>query len=158
MASVQCQKHNEMCPKQSHHTKLGQKICEMTNKAFKSQGNANTNTNINTSSKTETHCYTETQSSPKNLTEQGESKTEISLLIVQARITQTNANHPPALPRGTATTCFGNPNWKNRDHTNKKDRNLFRRIKDGVSRHNNCDSDSSSDSDSDKENCRTRKK
>ncbi|XP_054823593.1 uncharacterized protein LOC129321728 [Prosopis cineraria] len=152
MASVQCQKHNEICQKQSHHTKLGQKICEMTNKAFKGHGNTNTNT----SSKAETHCYTQTQTS-QNVTDQSEAKTEteITLLVVQARITQTNTNHPPANPRGTTTTCFGNHTWKNQN--NKKDMTLFRRIKDGVSRHNNCDNDSSSDSDSDKENCRKRK-
>lgn len=159
MASVQCpQKHHELCQRQSHHTKLGQKICEMTNKAFKGYGNTNTNTIANTSSKTETHCYTETQKS-QNPTDQGETKTEVTLLVVQARITQTNANHPPgqpAYPRGTTTTCFGNPARKNKDHANKKDKNLLRMIKDGVSGHNNHDS-SSSDSDSDQENCRKKK-
>ncbi|KAI9108332.1 hypothetical protein K1719_020523 [Acacia pycnantha] len=159
MASVQVQpKHNEVSQKQSYHTKLGQKICDMTNKAFKGHGNINTNTNV--SSKTETHCFTETQAS-QNLTDQGETKAEITLLVVQARITQTNANHPPgqpAYPRGTTTTCFGNHTRKNREQTNRKDKNFFRRIKDGVSsQNNNNDRDSSSDSDSDKENCRTKK-
>lgn len=170
MASAQCQKPAtttvEICQPKSQHTSLGQKISEMTNKALKGHHARHGSTNLaqpHTSSKTETHCYSQTQTHKDK--DHGVAKTEITLTVVQAHITQTqtNANCAPPPPyhaaRGTTTTCFGTHNRKHRDHNNgnnTKDRNLFRRIKGGISRHGS-DSDGSSDSDSDNEKCRTKK-
>ena len=183
MASAQCQKPAttievchpksqkptttiEVCQPKSQHSSLGQKISEMTSKAFKghharhgnnqNQVQCYSQTEVephgNTSSKKETHYLGQSQTQHDK--KHGVSKTQITVTVVQAQITQTNDYEDP--PYGTTTTCFGSHGLgrKNGDlNNNKKDRNLFRRIRNGMSRHSNEGSSSSSESDSDDDKC-----
>ncbi|XP_027343186.1 uncharacterized protein LOC113855754 [Abrus precatorius] len=181
MASAQCQKPNttvevcqpkcqnkpntkvEACQPKSQHSSFGQKVSEITSKAFKGHHTrhaSNQNqlqcfsqnqieSHGHNGSKTESHfCgQTQTQHDKKH----GVSKTQITVTMVQAQITHTDQD-PSAY--GTTTSCFGAHAKKNGELNNKKERNLFQRIKNGISRHsNNEGSSSSSDSESDDEKC-----
>ncbi|KAI4326834.1 hypothetical protein L6164_019364 [Bauhinia variegata] len=166
MASAQCQKPStEICQPKSHHSSLGQKFSDLTSKAFKGYHNRNGNNQVeiqchsqiqdeshhhqgdtHTSSLTETHCYSQTQT--KQHMNRGVAKTKITHIVVQTQITQTRPHD------ATATTCLGNHSKKGK-HNTKKERNLFRRIKEGISGHSS-DSDTSN-SDSDNENCPNKK-
>ncbi|KAL4391342.1 hypothetical protein AHAS_Ahas03G0235500 [Arachis hypogaea] len=159
---------NDICqPKTTQHSSLGQKISDMTSKAFKGHhgrhGNSQnqvqcySQTEIeshgNTNSKKETHYYGQSQTQHDK--KHGVSKTQITLTVVQAQITQTDEYEYP--PYGTTTTCFGTHPRKHADpNNNRKDVNLFQRIRNGMSRHSNegnNSSSSSSDSDSDNDKC-----
>ncbi|KAJ1408220.1 hypothetical protein SESBI_23758 [Sesbania bispinosa] len=171
MASTQAQKPStaiEVCQPKTQHSSFGQKFSEITSKAFKghharhgsspNQLQCNSQTQVEShgqnGSKTESHYYghqTQTQHDKKH----GVSKTQITVTVVQAQITQTHENPSPY---GTTTNCFGGGAHahakKNGElNNNKKERNLFRRIKDGMSRHGRDGSSSSSDSESDNEKC-----
>ncbi|MED6194307.1 hypothetical protein PIB30_027285 [Stylosanthes scabra] len=160
---------NDICHPKTQHSSLGQKLSEMTSKAFKghhgrNHGNSQnqvqcySQTEIeqhgNTNSKKETHYYGQSQTQHDK--KHGVSKTQIKLTVVQAEITQTDEYEDP--PYGTTTTCFGTHGRKHADPSNnRKDVNLFQRIRNGMSRHNNegnnNSSSSSSDSDSDDDKC-----
>ncbi|XP_061337886.1 uncharacterized protein LOC133284799 [Gastrolobium bilobum] len=166
MASAQCQKPNttiEVCQPKSQHSSFGQKISEITNKAFKghharhgssqNQLQCYSQTQVeshgHTGSETKTHYYDQTQT--KHDKKHGVSKTQITVCVVQAQITQTNED---PRPYGTTTNCFGAHARKNGELNNKKERNLFRRFKNGKSRHSKeGSSSSSSESESDDEKC-----
>ncbi|RYR66757.1 hypothetical protein Ahy_A03g012817 [Arachis hypogaea] len=94
---------NDICqPKTTQHSSLGQKISDMTSKAFKGHhgrhGNSQnqvqcySQTEIeshgNTNSKKETHYYGQSQTQHDK--KHGVSKTQITLTVVQAQITQTD--------------------------------------------------------------------
>ncbi|QCD80776.1 hypothetical protein DEO72_LG2g5479 [Vigna unguiculata] len=158
----------EVCQPKSQHSSFGQKLSEITSKAFKGHhGRHGSNQNQlqcysqtqvesqgHNGTKTETHHYGQTQIQQDK--KHGVSKTQITVTMVQAQITHTDEDF---YPYGT-TTCFGAPAKKNGElSNNKKDMNLFRRIKNGMSRYNNTEggknsgSSSSSDSESDDEKC-----
>lgn len=181
MASAQCEKPNtkvevsqpksqhnpntaiEVCQPKTQHSSFGQKLSEITSKAFKGRHGSNQNqlqcysqTQVESQghngTKTETHYYGQTQT--QNDKKHGVSKTQITVTVVQAQITHTEKKDP--YPYDTTTTCFGAHAKKNGElNNNKKDMNLFRRIKNGLSRHNNNEggNSSSSDSESDDEKC-----
>jgi len=177
MASAQCEKPNtkvevsqpksqhnpntaiEVCQPKTQHSSFGQKLSEITSKAFKGRHGSNQNqlqcysqTQVESQghngTKTETHYYGQTQT--QNDKKHGVSKTQITVTVVQAQITHTEED---PYPYGTTTTCFGAHAKKNGElNNNKKDMNLFRRIKNGLSSYNNNEggiSSSSSDSESD---------
>ncbi|KAJ1405932.1 hypothetical protein SESBI_25378 [Sesbania bispinosa] len=120
MASAQPQKPStaiEVCQPKTQHSSFGQKISEITSKAFKghharhgsspNQLQCNSQTQVEShgqnGSKTESHYYghqTQTQHDKKH----GVSKTQITVTVVQAQITQTHENPSPY---GTTTNCFG---------------------------------------------------
>ena len=178
MASAQCEKPNtkvevsqpksqhnpntaiEVCQPKTQHSSFGQKLSEITSKAFKGRHGSNQNqlqcysqTQVESQghngTKTETHYYGQTQT--QNDKKHGVSKTQITVTVVQAQITHTEKKDP--YPYDTTTTCFGAHAKKNGElNNNKKDMNLFRRIKNGLSSYNNNEggiSSSSSDSESD---------
>lgn len=177
MASAQCEKPNtkvevsqpksqhnpntaiEVCQPKTQHSSFGQKLSEITSKAFKGRHGSNQNqlqyysqTQVESQghngTKTEAHYYGQTQT--QNDKKHGVSKTQITVTVVQAQITHTEED---PYPYGTTTTCFGAHAKKNGElNNNKKDMNLFRRIKNGLSSYNNNEggiSSSSSDSESD---------
>ncbi|KAF1862220.1 hypothetical protein Lal_00026744 [Lupinus albus] len=160
MASAQCPKPTttiEVGQPKSQHGSFGQKISEMTSKALKGHHGARYGSGQNQQtlvesqdqniSKTETHSYAQTQTKQDN--KHGVTKTQIKVTVVEAEITQSYEN-PDSYPYGTTTTCFGSHAVKNGEAN--KDRNLFQRIKNRISRHNNeGNSSSGSDSDSDDE-------
>ncbi|TKY60712.1 hypothetical protein E2542_SST17811 [Spatholobus suberectus] len=156
MASAQCEKPNttvevcqpisqhkpnttiEVCQPKTQHSSFGQKISELTSKAFKGH-HARHGSNQNqlqcysqtqvesqghNGTKTETHYYGQTQTQHDK--KHGFSKAQITVTVVQAQITHASENPSPY---GTPTTCFGAHPKKNGELNNKKDRNLFRRIK-----------------------------
>lgn len=163
MASAQCQKPTttiEVCQPKNQHGSFGQKISEMTSKAFKGHqarhgssqnqlqclNQTQAESQDQNSSKTETRSYGQTQTKHDN--KHGITKTQITVTVVEAQITQT---YEDPSPYGTTTTCFGSHAMKNGELN--KDRNLFRRIKNRISRHNSEGNSSSSESDSDDEKC-----
>ncbi|KAK7369775.1 hypothetical protein VNO80_11820 [Phaseolus coccineus] len=179
----------EVCQPKSQHSSFGQKLSEITSKAFKgqharhgsnqnqlqcysqtqveSQGHNGTKTDthhygtkttdtLHNGTKTDTHLYGQTQIQQGK--KHGVSKTQITVTMVQTQITHTDED---SYPYGTTTSCFGPLGKKNGElSNNNKDMNLFRRIKNGMSRHNNNEggknssSSSSSDSESDDEKCK----
>ncbi|XP_019420213.1 PREDICTED: uncharacterized protein LOC109330477 [Lupinus angustifolius] len=167
MASAQCPKPTtniEICQPKTQHGSFGQKISEMTSKAFKGHHGARNGSSQNqvqcynqqnlvesqdqNMSKTEAHSYAQTQTKQDN--KHGVTKTQIKVTVVEAEITQSYEN-VDSYPYGTTTTCFGSHAVKNGEVN--KDRNLFQRIKNRISRHNNegnNSSDSESDSDDEK--------
>jgi len=164
MASAQSVKPSaaiEVCQPKTQHSSIGQKISEITNKAFKGHHarHGSTQNQVqnyssqgqvesigHNGSKTETHHYGQTQTQHDK--KHGVTKTHITVCVVQAEITETKEG---PYPYGATTTCFGAPK-KNRELNNKKDMNLFRRIKNGMSRNNGeGNNSSSSDSESDNE-------
>ncbi|CAL0330997.1 unnamed protein product [Lupinus luteus] len=158
MASAQCPKPTtniEVCQPKSQHGSFGQKISEMTSKAFKGHhgtrnaSGQNQQTLVESQdqniSKTEAHSYAQTQTKQEN--KHGVTKTQIKVTVVEAEITQSYENLD-SYPYGTTTSCFGSHAVKNGEVN--RDRNLFRRIKNHISRHNN-EGNCSSDSDSDDE-------
>ncbi|KAK7318117.1 hypothetical protein RJT34_02815 [Clitoria ternatea] len=176
MASAQCQKPNtavevcqpknqhkpntaiDVCQTKSQHSSFGQKISEITNKAFKGYHHNRHGSNQNqlqcysqtqveshghNGSKTETHLHGHSQTQHEK--KHGVSKTQITVTMVQAQITHTSED-PSYAP---TTSCFGGHHAKkNGELNNKKEMNLFRRIKNGMSRHGNNEGGSSSSSDS----------
>jgi len=160
----------EVCQTKSQHSSFGQKLSEITSKAFKGH-HARHGSNQNqlqcysqsqvesqghNGTKIETHQYGQTQMQQDK--KHGVSKTQITVTMVQAQITHTDEDF---YPYGTTTSCFGAHGRKNNGDlsNNKKDMNLFRRIKNGMSRQNNNEgaknsSSSSSDSESDDEKCK----
>ncbi|CAJ1937284.1 unnamed protein product [Sphenostylis stenocarpa] len=159
----------EVCQPKSQHSSFGQKLSEITSKAFKGH-HARHGSNQNqlqcysqtqvesqghSGKKTETHHYGQSQIQQDK--KHGVSKTQITVTMVQAQITHTDEDF---YPYGTTTSCFGAHSKKNGElNNNKKDTNLFRRIKNGMSRHSNNEggknsSSSSSDSESDDEKCK----
>ncbi|XP_004503633.1 uncharacterized protein [Cicer arietinum] len=167
MASAQSQKPSttiDVCQPKPQHSSFGQKISEITNKAFKGhharhgssqnqlQSYSNqiqVESNGHNGSKTETHHYGQTQTQHDK--KHGVTKTHITVCVVQAEITQTKENPSPYGASAT-TTCFGTQAKKNREINNsKKETNLFRKIKNGMSRHKGEGNSSSSDSESDNE-------
>ncbi|KAK7399117.1 hypothetical protein VNO78_10292 [Psophocarpus tetragonolobus] len=181
MASAQCEKPNttvevsqpktqhkpnsaiEVCQPKTQHSSFGQKLSDITSKAFKGRHGSNQNqlqcysqTQVESlagpnGAKTDTHYYGQTQTHHDK--KHGVSKTQITVTVIQAQITHTKED---PYPYGTSTACFGTHAKKNGElNNNKKDMNLFRRIKNGLSRHSNNDggSSSSSDSESDDEKC-----
>lgn len=164
MASAQSVKPStaiEACQPKTQHSSISQKISEMTNKAFKGHharhgstqnqvqsysSQSQVESNGHNGTKTETHHYGQTQTQHDK--KHGVTKTHITVCVVQAEITETREGPSPY---GATTTCFGTHAKKNRELNNKKDVNLFRRIKNGMSRHNGEGNSSSSDSDSDDE-------
>lgn len=163
MASAQAEKPTttiEVCQPKNQHSSFGQKLSEITNKAFKGHharhgsnqnqiqtySQSHVELNGQNGSKTESHYYGQNQTQHDK--KHGVTKTQIKVTVVQAEITQTHEDH---YPDDTTTTCFGTHPKKNREVNNKKDRNLFRRIKNGMSRQNGDGASSSSESDSDNE-------
>ncbi|KAF7828157.1 zinc metalloprotease ZmpB-like isoform X6 [Senna tora] len=101
MASAQCEKPTtnttETCQQKNNHTSFGQRISGMT-KAFKGHQGRHGSTNqtqaqSQISSVTDTHSYSQTQTQQRK--DQGVAKTEITLYVVQAHITQTNTTDYP---------------------------------------------------------------
>ncbi|RDX83918.1 hypothetical protein CR513_35108, partial [Mucuna pruriens] len=104
----------EVCHQsKSQHSSLGQKLSEITSKAFKGRHGSNQNqlqcygqTHVEShghdGSKTETYHYGQTQTQHDK--KHGVSKTHITVTVVQAQITHTNEN-PSSY--GTTTICFG---------------------------------------------------
>ncbi|CAL0313332.1 unnamed protein product [Lupinus luteus] len=156
MASAQCPKPTttiEVCQPKREHGSFGQKISEMTGKAFKGYHDARDG-----SSQNQLQCYSQQtlveshdQIYGQNQTIQdkhGQTKTQIKVTMVEAEITQTYEDHD-SYPYGT-TTCFGSHAVKNGE--SNKDRNLFQRLKNHIPHHNN-DGISSSRSNSDDDKC-----
>ncbi|CAJ2676462.1 unnamed protein product [Trifolium pratense] len=162
MASTQSVKPStaiEACQPKTQHSSFGQKISDITNKAFKghharhgstqnqvqnysSQSQVESNGQSGTKTETRHYGQTQTQHDKKH----GVTKTHITVCVVQAEITEIKEG---PTPYGATTTCFGAPK-KNRElNNNKKDGNLFQRIKNGMSRNNGEGNSSSSDSESD---------
>jgi hypothetical protein len=162
MASAQSVKPStaiEACQPKTQHSSFGQKISDITNKAFKGHHARHSSTqnqvqnyssqshieaNGQNGTKTETHHYGQTQTQ-HDKKKHGVTKTHITVCVVQAEITEIKEG---PTPYGATTTCFGAPK-KNRELNNKKDGNLFQRIKNGMSRNNSEGNNSSSDSESD---------
>ncbi|XP_047152539.1 uncharacterized protein LOC124824199 [Vigna umbellata] len=157
----------EVCQPKSQHSSFGQKLSEITSKAFKGH-HARHGSNQNqlqcysqtqvesqghNGTKTETLHYGQTQFQQDK--KHGVSKTQITVTMVQAQITHSDED---SYPYGTTTSCFGAPAKKNGElNNNKKNMNLFRRITNGMSRHNSTEggkNSSSSDSESDDEKCK----
>lgn len=159
MASVQPQKPStaiEVCQPKNQHSSFGQKISEITNKAFKGHHARNGSSSQNqvqcysqgqveshgqNGAKTATHHYGQTQTQHDKKHGVSKTQTQITVCVVQAQITKTTEDPSPY---GTTTTCFGT-------HPKKKETNLFRRIKNGISRHGSEGNSSSSESESDDE-------
>ncbi|CAL5214934.1 unnamed protein product [Lathyrus oleraceus] len=164
MASAQSVKPStavEACQPKTQHSSIGQKISDITNKAFKGHharhgstqnqvqsysSQSQVESNGHNGTKTETHHYGQSQTHHDK--KHGVTKTHITVCVVQAEITETKEGPSPY---GETTTCFGTSTKKNRELNNKRDINLFQRIKNGMSRHNSEGNSSSSDSESDNE-------
>ncbi|PNX73426.1 hypothetical protein L195_g029327 [Trifolium pratense] len=140
MASAQCYKTCEQsCQQQNHHhhqqqqhSSIGQKITGLFG-----------HHNEGTQTKTQCHSQTEVIYQPGHV-----AKNQTS------QCNQTSANHVHTA-NGTTTTA-ANCQGKNRRVREHK-KNMFQRIKDGVSGHSSDSGSSSDESDSDNENRRNRK-